>query len=467
MTETEIWSKWESQVVNGVFSLRRFLGRSNHSVVFLTDCKAQKLSNAAIKIIPADPARAETQLSRWRMGAALSHPHLIRLLEAGRCKLGGHPFLFVVTEYAEQNLAQILPHRALTADEVREMLIPTLDALAFLHRQNLVHGQLKPPNFLVVNDQLKLASDTIRTAGETAGVDAASDMLELGATIVEALTQIRPAPEGPQEAPSLPATLSPGFAAAVRRCLSPAPGNRPTVSELRDQIDPVRAGASAPDVPPPQASAAPAPEPEVHPVPRPSIPAPSVPVPSISARAAATAPRVPAPAPVPPAAPRPSAAIPKRQAPWLIPAAAVGLVLVALWAGSRVLHSRGAARSIADQTASQQAASPPATQSSTAAPVAASPVLHEEIPAVSRRARESVRGQIKVAVRVTVDRAGNVVAENLEVRGSSRYFARLATEAARKWKFAPADGPSAREWLVQFEFSRSGATGRAVPAVRQ
>jgi Protein kinase domain len=459
MTETEIWSKWESQVVNGVFSLRRFLGRSNHSVVFLTDCKAQKLSSAAIKIIPADPARAETQLSRWRMGTALSHPHLIRLLEAGRCKLGGHPFLFVVTEYAEQNLAQILPHRALTADEVREMLIPALDALAFLHRQNLVHGQLKPPNFLVVNDQLKLASDTIRTAGETAGVDAASDMLELGATIVEALTRIRPALEPQAEAPSLPATLSPGFAAAVRRCLSPEPGNRPTVSELRDQIDP--AGARSPDVPPPQAPAPKVPAPLV-----PATPATLVPAHAVSAPPAPTA-RMPTPAPVPPAAPRRPAAIPKRQAPWLVPAAAVGLVLLALWAGSRMLRSRDAARSIADQTTSQQAASPPATQSSTVAPVAASPVLHEEIPAASRRARESVRGQIKVAVRVTVDRAGNVVAENLEVRGSSRYFARLATEAARKWKFAPADGPSAREWLVQFEFSRSGATGHAVPRVRQ
>ena len=101
------------------------------------------------------------------------------------------------------------------------------------------------------------------------------------------------------------------------------------------------------------------------------------------------------------------------------------------------------------------------------APAAASPVLHEEIPAVSRRARDSIRGQIKVAVRVTVDRAGNVVAENLEVRGSSRYFARLATEAAKKWKFAPADNQNAREWSVQFEFSRSGVTGNAVPRVRQ
>src|SRR6202050_2293984 len=219
MTETEIWSKWESQVVNGIFPLRRFLGRSNHSVVFLTEYRAQNLLNAAIKIIPADPARAEAQLSRWPAAADLSHPHLIRVLELGRCKLGGHPFLFVVTEYAEQNLAQILPHRALTPDEVREMLTPALDALAFLHRQNLVHGQLKPPNFLVVNDQLKLASDTIRAAGDAA--DFAADVRALGATIVEALTQTRPALESQAVAPSLPAGLSPQLADALRQCLSP------------------------------------------------------------------------------------------------------------------------------------------------------------------------------------------------------------------------------------------------------
>ncbi len=268
MTETEIWTKWESQVVNGIFPLRRFLGRSNHSVVFLTECRARNLANAAIKIIPSDPARAESQLSRWQLAASLSHPHLIRLLEAGRCKLGGHPFLFVVTEYAEQNLAQILPHRALTVEEVREMLTPALDALAFLHAQNLVHGQLKAPNFLVVNDQLKLASDTIRTAGDATGIDFAGDMRALGATIVEALTQVRPALENSVSAVSLPPTLPPGLAEAVQRCLSPEPGNRPTVSELRNRVDPT---AEAP----PPAAQTPSPQ-----MPAPQMPAPLLPKPA-------------------------------------------------------------------------------------------------------------------------------------------------------------------------------------------
>jgi len=75
---------------------------------------------------------------------------------------------FVFTE--DQRLFQGTVRDFLTKecppDEVRALLPATLDALAYLHGQNLVQGGLKPPNFLVVDDQLKLASDTIRPAGE-------------------------------------------------------------------------------------------------------------------------------------------------------------------------------------------------------------------------------------------------------------------------------------------------------------
>ena len=89
-------------------------------------------------------------------------------------------------------------------------------------------------------------------------------------------------------------------------------------------------------------------------------------------------------------------------------------------------------------------------------------MLHEVIPDVPRRTRGTIHGRIKVAVRVTVDSSGNVVDETLENPGPSKYFARLATEAARKWKFAPVDDQDPRKWLLRFEFSRGGATGHAV-----
>ena len=142
----EVWSEWESQVVNGVFPLRRFIGGSNHSAVFITEFRAEKLYRAAIKLVPADVVEKESQLVQWGMASTLSHPHLVRLFDVGRSHIGGREFLFVVMEYAEQTLAQLLPNRALNLDEVREMLLPAIDALRFLHGSNLVHGQIRPSN---------------------------------------------------------------------------------------------------------------------------------------------------------------------------------------------------------------------------------------------------------------------------------------------------------------------------------
>jgi TonB family protein len=87
-------------------------------------------------------------------------------------------------------------------------------------------------------------------------------------------------------------------------------------------------------------------------------------------------------------------------------------------------------------------------------------VVHREIPDVPRSAQRSIHGHIKIAVRVSVDRSGRVVDETMEQAGSSRYFARLASESAKKWKFIPAD-QDARSYLLRFEFSRNTVEARA------
>jgi TonB family protein len=473
-TTTEFWPQWQSEIINGVYPLRRLLNGSNHSAVFLTECKAQDVAIAAIKIVPAERVTL-AQLSHWRTAADLSHPHLIRLLDAGLCQLGGRQFLFVVMEYAEQTLSEVLLQRALTADEVQEMLPATLDALAFLHGKNLVQGQLKPTNFLVVNDQLKLASDTVRPAGEPRASSAepsvydppeaesgrlspAGDIWALGITMVEALTQHVPASPDKQSASAcLPTTLAPAFVDTIQRCLSHDPGSRPTAIDLEAQSKPA-----------PQA---------------PGVSDPQVVVRDAPARAV------------------PSEESPKQRV--LAPIIATVLVLLAVWAGVRLVQSHSNSQQPAASTAqpaSHHGVSAPAAALQTpetplsappkvAAPLAsaksrdskpapprpvsrhsdqpaqltdASPaVVHEEFPIVPRSARETIHGHVRVAVRVIVDGSGNVIDALLENPGPSSYFARLAREAARKWRFVPADNEDYREWLVRFEFARDGTTAHA------
>jgi hypothetical protein len=49
------------------------------------------------------------------------------------------------------------------------------------------------------------------------------------------------------------------------------------------------------------------------------------------------------------------------------------------------------------------------------------------------------------------------------VRGPSRYFERLALDAAKKWTFNPVDSEAQRLMLLRFDFTRQGATATVAP----
>jgi len=76
------------------------------------------------------------------------------------------------------------------------------------------------------------------------------------------------------------------------------------------------------------------------------------------------------------------------------------------------------------------------------------------LPDVLPRARNSIHGKVNVSVRVEVDPSGDVANAKFESAGPSRYFSNLALNAARGWKFVPADGT--RTWILKFEFTRAG-----------
>ena len=614
---SELWAKWEGEVINGEFPLRRLVGVSDHSGVFLTEAPAYGLPNAAVKLVPAIPTLAESQLAHWNAAASLSHPRLLRLFASGRCQLPAEPlgqgnqhFLYVLMEYADQNLAQLLETRPLTEIEARETLPPTLDGLAFLHSRNFVQGQLKPSNILVVGEQLKLASDTIRPAGEAAtsismlsvydppegrdgSFSTAGDIWALGVTLYEALTRTTPPrPDERGHGVVLPPDFPPASADVIRECLSRRPADRPTVASLQAWIsgkirypgvpssDAAAANSTAAASAGPRAGVSPSgvksgsdspasagrgnasPGGGVSPatqardatragaVSSDAQPSARSPSPAATAAAGATAATAPGRLTIravverdtieeePPA--------PRSYLPWAIAAIAVlAIVLSAVRmlgghsntsppgtnnapstnandtppqdepaqvaarpqgaaTGSQAAGSQAATGSQAagSQAAGSRAAgslaaagshptasvpepirpvpapskSAPRSQQQPAAPSNSMPrgatasadagdsVVHEDIPNVPRSALATIHGHVKVIVRVSVDSSGNVVGDSLDRAGPSRYFARIASQSARKWKFAAADGKSNREWLVHFDFSRGGTTAHATGA---
>jgi serine/threonine protein kinase len=202
---SDIWNQCEGQVIDERFRLQQYLGGTEDSAVFLTQIDAPQRKKAAMKFIPAGPA-AELQLSLWHRVKQLAHPNLLPIFEIGRYRLLNRDRLYVVMEYAEENLSQILPERALTESEAREMLSPVLDVLVFLHGNGLVHSRIKPSNILATADQLKLSSDSLFPIGESrkssrrsdthdapeaaaSPLSPASDAWSLGMTLVETLTQ--------------------------------------------------------------------------------------------------------------------------------------------------------------------------------------------------------------------------------------------------------------------------------------
>lgn len=452
---------YAGRLIDGRFTLVRPLGATGSTSVFLAEFGNEPKQKATIKLIPAAAVNAEACMARWERAKSLSHPHLIRLLQYGRAELDGKDLLYVATEYADEVLSEILPERALTPDETREMLGPVLDALSFIHAQDLVHGQLKPSNILVVDDQLKLSADGISTAGETlnrapmpydaperrgAAMSPAADLWSLGVLLVQALTQQPPAWNRSQgREPEVPASIPEPFSSIARECLRLDPTRRSTLSGVKARLNPAQAS--------PAASPAPA---EVKIPVQPAQPAkPAAEKQSVSP--AETIPGQPA-APVEEPAEKPSL---KRNVQAIVGTLVVICVaLLVMRAGS---HHPAPATSLQPSSSAPPAAQlpkPAPTHRTPSAPVVKGEVSTRSMPEIPAKVSGTIHGHIKVAIRVQVDSQGNVTQASIDSAGPSHYFAEQALNAAQKWKFTPAwiGGrmvPST--WILHFQFGQAGA----------
>lgn len=395
------WQKCTGQTVDG-FPLLQYLSGDEDHAVFRTDAVTHSKRKAVIKLFRRDPEIVEDQLRRWRQVSELSHPNLMRLFERGSWKLDEIPVVYVLMEYADEDLSQVIPDRALSVEEAREMLEPALDALAYLHSNGFVHGHVKPSNFMAIDSRLKLSSDSIEPMGPGKATPA-DDIWSLGMTLVEVLTQHRPASNGSRE-PMLPASFPADFREVASKALRRDPLKRPPASELQLQL---RAG----------------PQPQRKSARGMALAAAAVILLVLVAGTLFIRKRD-----QPPMQPAVQQPAPVQSAPSAKPAPAV----VA-----------------APKTPPETIDPKPAP-----APPAQDEIVRRVMPEVFPSARNTIQGRVVNRVRLMVDPSGEVSEATLESPGPSVYFSGVAMKAARQWKFAAADRP--RAWILRFEFTRAG-----------
>jgi TonB family protein len=435
---------WQGQTIDGKFALLESLGGSGHSAVFRTQLPDSSNQTATIKLIRADREDAAQQIACWRRLVTLSHPNLLRVFHAGYCQMAGAPWLYVVMEYAEENLEQVLPVRPLSTAEVEELLPPTIDALAYLHAQGLVHAGIKPSNICAINNQVKLSIDSVHPVSqilkpyslsaydapesESGTLSTAADIWSLGMTLVAGFDQ-RPLTWSRSNTldPGVPKSVPLPYGLIARECLRMNPSERCSLGRVKELLHQ-----------------------------QPLLPKP-----------------------VPPKKPKNKIVAP------LVAALALGAVIV----GIRLRHTtESQSAPVAPVATTEQQPTPntevqkPTAYSSRSGAVAKSSakssvkrepatervsrqvvtqpsaegVAKQVLPQVPRSARQTIHGKVKVKVRVAVDPNGDVSSATLVSPGPSQYFARLALEASRQWKFKPAgvDRQSA-QWLLEYRFGRS------------
>ncbi len=475
----EIWKQWEGRVVDGKFPLQQYLGGSGHGIVFLTERNGPGSEKAAIKLVLEIPAQAETRLSVWRQTANLSHPNLLQVFDSGRCRLDDTALLYVVMEYAEEDLSQVLPQRPLDAAEAQEMLPPVVKALAYLHGKGFVHGHLKPANVVAIGDQVKLSSDGLCALAGASGswadypgmdvhdpvhdppeakegtLTPAADVWALGVTLVEALTLRRHIWDRTERNASkepeliLPDGIPGPFLDVVRHCLIPDARRRWTTAEIVARLE-----GRAIESPEPEAVRSGDGEGKSSQI---------QPTPNAGAGGKKAAPK------------------------WLYPAIAVvaiALIIVVVAKMRRPALSSdhkfdqeqtqpGSSEARLPMTAVTAAQGPLAQNQSAPKPAVAlrraaggkvpGAVRQQVLPQISNSARSSIEGHVRVSVQVAVDALGNVADASLESPGPSKYFAHQALQAAQGWKFTPAKmkGQSVpSKWILKFAFSSAGTDVR-------
>jgi len=147
------------KVLAGRYEVRELIGRGGMAEVYIGyDSRLSR--TVAIKVLRSDLARDPTFQARFRReaqaAAALNHPAIVSVYDTGEDDVvtssGDRAHVpYIVMEYVEGHTVRSLLNdgAAVPIDEAVEIVIGVLSALAYSHREGIVHRDIKPGNVML------------------------------------------------------------------------------------------------------------------------------------------------------------------------------------------------------------------------------------------------------------------------------------------------------------------------------
>lgn len=143
-----------SRILGERYLLGQMIGTGGMADVYLAD--DQRLNRqVAVKILRSDLARDPAFVNRFNKealaAAALNHSGIVAVYDSGTEKTPAGTMPYIVMEYVEgESLREIL-HQGdrLPFERAVEIVSGVLEALAYSHKQGIVHRDIKPGNIMI------------------------------------------------------------------------------------------------------------------------------------------------------------------------------------------------------------------------------------------------------------------------------------------------------------------------------